>query len=141
MIRRWWRYAMEGPTKAEDRRLREAFERSAKTERMTVLPPEPRLPSGSLRQWNIQREAAAIIRDFDLEPEASLPLAELLVRAYKAGERACTARLVAPDTADAIAKAIEVPESVVEKGRYTDNDTCWRVRAVLHVLAERGVSA
>lgn len=57
-----------------------------------------------------------------------------LAAGYDDGWRACESRLASPDMADAIANAIDLPQSVVER-RQGESDRQLQVRAIQQVIA------
>lgn len=59
---------------------------------------------------------------------------DMVRSAYVGGWQACENRLDSPDTADAIAQALDLPESVLER-RPGESDRQLKVRAVQQVIA------
>jgi hypothetical protein len=61
-------------------------------------------------------------------------LGDMVRTAYVGGWEACESRLDSPDVADAIAQALDLPESVLER-RPGESDRQLRVRAIQQVVA------
>lgn len=63
-----------------------------------------------------------------------LLLGDMVLKAYVGGWEACESRLGSPDMADAIALALDLPQSVLER-RPGESDRQFKVRAVQQVVA------
>lgn len=66
--------------------------------------------------------------------DRDLSVGDMVTKAYVGGWEACESRMAAPDMADAIAQAIELPASVLER-RPGESDRQFTVRAVQQVVA------
>lgn len=63
-----------------------------------------------------------------------LEIGDMVRTAYAGGFGACESRMASPEIADAIAQALEVPETVLER-RSGESDRQFKVRAVQQVVA------
>lgn len=100
----------------------------------TQVKPKP-APPAPLTYTDARAEALQVCCQVGLAYEAHdvFNVGDLLRLAYRQGEVAAAARLAAPDTADAIAQAIENPASIVHR-TYNESVAAHTTRAVRRVV-------
>lgn len=72
--------------------------------------------------------------DVDNEHWDKADVGDFIRLAYAGGYKACEARLASRDVADGIARAMDLPESILERDA-NESDARWKVRAVQQVVA------